>query len=102
MSLTTEQIKKIAKLAKLPIKSDEEAEKYVKELSPIVDYFTVLQEVDVTDVAPTAQVTGLQNITHLDTPSDRIETFSEDISEKTIKVSQQSKTLMQIKVPNVL
>lgn len=102
MTLSTEQIKKIAKLAKLPIKSDQEAEKYVKELSPIVDYFTVLQEVDVTGVAPTAQVTGLQNITHLDTPSDKSETFSEDISEKTIKVSQQPKALMQIKVPNVL
>ena len=102
MSLTPEQVRKIAKLAKLQLKDDDEAEKYARELSEIMQYVDILQEVDISDTIPTAQVTGLKNITHTDDPSAKEATFSDSISKDTIAVSRQPKELMQIKVPNIL
>lgn len=64
--LSIEQIKHIAKLARLGV-SDVEAEKFSKQLSSILGYVELLNEVDVTDVLPTSQVTGLQNVMREDT-----------------------------------
>lgn len=51
-------IKKIAKLVKLQLTPAEE-EKYKNELSELLDHFTMLQEVDTTNVTMTCQSTGL-------------------------------------------
>jgi aspartyl-tRNA(Asn)/glutamyl-tRNA(Gln) amidotransferase subunit C len=59
--LSIQQIKHIAKLARLGI-SEIEAEKFSKQLSSILGYVDLLNEVDVKDVEPTSQVTGLQNV----------------------------------------
>jgi aspartyl-tRNA(Asn)/glutamyl-tRNA(Gln) amidotransferase subunit C len=61
MKLSEEEIQHIAKLARLDL-TEEELKKYGGQLSGVLDYINQLKEVDVKDVAPTAQVTGLTNL----------------------------------------
>ncbi len=63
--LTTEEVKKIASLARLNL-TEEEIELYRGQLSLILDYVGQLKEVDTDGVEPTRQVTGLQNVTRED------------------------------------
>ena len=58
-------VTRVAKLANLTITKDEE-EKFEKQLSDVLEYIEVLDEVDTKDVKPTSQVTGLENITQED------------------------------------
>lgn len=58
--LTREQVLKLAKLSQLTL-SDEEVTKYQKELSSILEYVERLNEVDVTGLKPTYQVSGIVN-----------------------------------------
>lgn len=51
MSLSTDQVKHIAKLARLSL-SDLEIEKYSKDLNQILAYVEQLQELDTQDVEP--------------------------------------------------
>lgn len=55
----------IAKLARLGL-SEEEKQKFAKELAAILEFVEKLKEVDTQGVEPTAQVTGLQNISRQD------------------------------------
>ena len=59
--ITSDQVKHIAKLARLGIK-DADVEKFAKQLSSIFGYIEQLNEVDVENVLPTSQVTGLENV----------------------------------------
>lgn len=59
-SLSIEDVKKIAILAKLDISGDEE--RFSKLLSETIDYIKVLQELDTSKVKETFQVTGLTNV----------------------------------------
>ncbi|MDO8649590.1 MAG: Asp-tRNA(Asn)/Glu-tRNA(Gln) amidotransferase subunit GatC [Candidatus Peregrinibacteria bacterium] len=59
-SLTADQVRHIAKLARLKL-SEEEVKKFSTELTQILGYIDILNEVPTDDVAPTAQVTGLLN-----------------------------------------
>jgi len=68
MILNKEEIKHIAKLAKLNL-SEEEIGKFQKQLSSILDYIELLNEVDTTNVEPTTQTTRLKNVAREDTPS---------------------------------
>ncbi len=63
-------IKKIAKLANLII-SKEEENKFSIQFSQILTYFEKLRALNVKEVEPTNQVTGLKNVTRTDntTPS---------------------------------
>lgn len=61
-------VKHVAKLANLPLSSDEE-EKYSEQLSEILEYVDQLNEVDTSSVEPTYNVTGLNNVTREDAPS---------------------------------
>lgn len=61
MALTMDEVRKVALLARLRL-SDDELERMQQQLSSILDYMQVLQEVDVTDVPPTAQVTDVVNV----------------------------------------
>jgi len=61
MKLSTEQVQNIATLARLDL-SEQELAMYSEQLSTILDYVEMLQEVDVTGVAETSQVTGLTNV----------------------------------------
>lgn len=62
-------VKKVAKLANLTITPEEEP-KLEKQLSDILQYVEQLNEVDVTGINPTSQVTGLENVTRDDKTED--------------------------------
>jgi len=59
--LSRDDVLKLAKLARLELTSDE-VEVFSEELSSIIDYFTVLETIDTTNLEPTYQVTGLTNV----------------------------------------
>ena len=61
MALTMEEVRKVALLARLRL-DDAELERMQQQLSSILDYMQVLQEVDVANVPPTAQVTDVVNV----------------------------------------
>ncbi|MFH1187815.1 MAG: Asp-tRNA(Asn)/Glu-tRNA(Gln) amidotransferase subunit GatC [bacterium] len=63
--LTATQAQNIAKLARLEL-SEKEIEKFSTQLSSILDYIDQLQEVDTNNIEPTAQITGLKNMTRQD------------------------------------
>lgn len=60
--ISQDEIAHLEALAQLLLTA-EEKKRFAKELSDILDFFEKLQEVDTKNVEPTAQVTGLQNIT---------------------------------------
>lgn len=63
--LSLDQVKHIAKLARLALKHGE-AEKFARQLNSIFEYVAVLNEVGTDNVEPTAQVTGLRSVTRKD------------------------------------
>lgn len=65
-ALTRDQVLHIAALARLTLK-EEEVDKMTKELTSILTYIEVLNEVNTTHIEPTAQVTGLTNALRDDT-----------------------------------
>jgi aspartyl-tRNA(Asn)/glutamyl-tRNA(Gln) amidotransferase subunit C len=65
MALTTKEVEHVARLARLRLAPDE-LEKMRVQLSNILDHIDMLKEVDISDVAPTAQVTDLLNILRAD------------------------------------
>ncbi len=69
-SLSHEQVRHIAKLARLRL-SDAEVDKFSKELTSILSYVDMLGEVDTTGVEATAQVTGQTNSFRDDTVETR-------------------------------
>lgn len=68
MQLTKDQVKKVAKLANLPI-TEEEEEVYAKQLSAVLDYIDQLNKVDTTGVEPIYNASPNNNITQEDIPS---------------------------------
>jgi aspartyl-tRNA(Asn)/glutamyl-tRNA(Gln) amidotransferase subunit C len=69
MHLSKAEIQHIANLARLDL-TEAELEKYGSQLSDVLSYIDQLKEVDVTDVQPTAQVTGLENVWRADEAED--------------------------------
>lgn len=61
MSLTKDQVKKVAKLANLPL-SDEEEERYSEQLSKILEYIEKLNQADTSKVEPTFNVSSQNNV----------------------------------------
>ena len=59
--ITKDDIIKIAKLAKLQL-SDNDLEKFFIEIKEILEYVNVLDDVNVDNLEPTNQVTGLVNV----------------------------------------
>ena len=55
MSLTIEEVRHIANLARMNL-TDDELELYRKQLSAILDYFKQLAELETEDIPPTANV----------------------------------------------
>lgn len=68
--LSEEQVRHVAKLARLKLK-DAEVKKLSKELTEVLDYMEILGEVDVSDVEGTSQVTGLANVMDSDVIEDK-------------------------------
>lgn len=65
MKLTKEAVLHVARLARLGL-TEKEIEKFQTELSNILDYVEMLNEVDTKGIEPTAQVTGLINVMEKD------------------------------------
>lgn len=65
MKLTAQQVKKVAKLANLPLTEEEEV-KFSEQLSVILEYIQELQQVNTDGVEPTYNVSGNTNITRED------------------------------------
>lgn len=55
----------LAKLANLPL-TDEEKEKFEKQLQETLDYVDQLKEINTEGIEPTSHVTGLENVTRDD------------------------------------
>jgi aspartyl-tRNA(Asn)/glutamyl-tRNA(Gln) amidotransferase subunit C len=63
--LTREDVLKLARLSRLQL-TDEEVVQLGDEISAILQYVEQLQGVDVSDLEPTNQVTGLKDVTRKD------------------------------------
>ncbi len=68
MSLTVEQVRWVAHLARLEL-SPQDLEKMARQLSSIVDYVAQLQEVNTDGVEPLAHAVELQNVFRPDEPA---------------------------------
>jgi aspartyl-tRNA(Asn)/glutamyl-tRNA(Gln) amidotransferase subunit C len=62
MKLSREEVLHIALLARLGL-TDKEVDRLSEQLSNILENFEILQQVDTTDIPPTAQSISLQNVT---------------------------------------
>ena len=65
MALTLDEVRHVARLARLRL-NDEELQEMQQQLSSILEYMNMLQEVDVTAIPPTAQVTDVVNVVRPD------------------------------------
>ncbi len=61
MTISEEEVRHIASLAKLKL-SDEEVRKFSVELGQIADFVETLKEVDVSEVSPTAFIVDKTNV----------------------------------------
>ncbi len=68
MKLSREEVEHIALLARLGL-SEADVERFREQLSNILENFTILQQVDTTDVPPTSQAVALQNVFRPDEPA---------------------------------
>jgi aspartyl-tRNA(Asn)/glutamyl-tRNA(Gln) amidotransferase subunit C len=68
MLLTRDQVEHVADLAKLGL-SEEEIELYRKQLSAILEYAAILQQLDTHAIPPTATVLPLCNVMRVDEPA---------------------------------
>jgi len=78
--LSKDQVKKIANLARIEI-TDQESEKYSKELSDILGFVEKLNEADTDGFEPIAHITGAKNITR----EDKVLEYSDEAKENIIK-----------------
>ena len=58
-------VKKVAKLSNLTLNTDEEKE-FDEQLNNVLSYIEQLNKIDTSKITPTAQVTGLKNVTRND------------------------------------
>lgn len=64
-TITNDDVRYIASLAKIAI-TDDEATRFTKELGVILNRVQQLDTIDTTGLEPTYQVTGLKNVTRAD------------------------------------
>ena len=65
--ISKEQVKHVAHLARLAI-TEEETEKFAKQLEAIITFAEQLNELDTTNVKPTSHVLNMKNIMREDIP----------------------------------
>ena len=90
--ITKKKVENIAKLARLGL-SEIEKEKFSKELSAILEFINKLNEINVNKIEPTAQVTGLENVSRKDSSikktkeeTDKLLSLSPDTKDRHVKV----------------
>ncbi len=67
MAITREEVQHVAMLFRMSL-SEEEIAKFQQQLSQIIDYFQILQELDTEGVPPTSNPLPLQNVMRDDEP----------------------------------
>ena len=67
MSLTPEEVRHIARLARVGL-SEDDVTRFEDQLSQILDYFQRLQEVDTENVPPTAHTLAMHSVMRDDEP----------------------------------
>lgn len=65
--LSTDEVKKIAHLARIELQ-DDEVERFRKDLSSVLEYVEELKKVDTDGLEIVASVTGLENVDRPDKP----------------------------------
>ncbi|MDP5017614.1 MAG: Asp-tRNA(Asn)/Glu-tRNA(Gln) amidotransferase subunit GatC [Dolichospermum sp.] len=63
--IDSEQVRKVANLARLELTADEEVQ-FTTQLGSILDYIEQLNQLDVTNVAPTTRAIDVSNVTRED------------------------------------
>lgn len=71
MSVSLDEVRRIARLARLRFSLEEEA-RLAGEMSTILDYMQQLREVDVDGVEPLHHVHGVENVFRADVPVQRL------------------------------
>lgn len=94
MKLSHEEVRKIAKLARLGL-TEEEVEKFSHQLSDILSHAKMLDEVDTKDVEPIAQITGLKDVFFED------EVKNCDVTDQLLEQSPMPKQDRMLKVKNI-
>jgi len=61
VTITPELLDRLSELAKVKL-TDEEKEMFLRDLNRILEYFSIIDEVDVSNVEPAFHVLGLSNI----------------------------------------
>lgn len=69
MSLSIEEVRKIAQLARIKLSPAEE-KRHAETISTVLDFVAQLNEVNTDGVEPTAQVTGLEDVSREDVSRD--------------------------------
>ena len=72
MSLTPDDVHKVAKLARLKLTDDEET-LFADQLGQILDYVAILNELETADVEPMAHAFDIQNVFRADEPRESLE-----------------------------
>ena len=92
--LSEEQVRHVAKLARIKL-TDEEVAKFGPQLSKVLGYMDILNEVDTNNVPETSQVTGLSNVMEKDevlqpqsTREELLDCTELPVESKQIKVSR--------------
>lgn len=67
--LSKDDVLKLARLSRLHL-TDEEIDQFTKEIGAILGYVEQLQKVDLDNLPPTYQVTGLKNVMRADVEKD--------------------------------
>jgi len=94
MKLSHDEVRKIAKLARLGL-TDAEVAKFSVQLSDILSHAKMLGEVNTDSIEPTSQITGLKNVIFKDG------VVISDHAEKLLEQSPQQVENNLIKVKNV-
>ncbi len=95
--ITEEEVRHIAKLAKLKL-SDDEVKKFQGELSNILNLVGMLEEADTEGVEETSQVTGLTNVFG----ADEVEVYEPQQEDKLLECSTLPKTDHSIQIPKIM
>jgi len=90
------EVEHIAELARIKL-TKEELGKFQKELSSILDYVNKLSKVSTAKVKPTAQITGLKEVTR----KDELEKKDKNLREKILNQAP-SRKKDYFKVPKIL
>ncbi len=67
MAITREEVQHVAMLFRMSL-SEEDITRFQQQLSQILDYFQVLQQIDTEGVPPTSQPISLENVMRADEP----------------------------------